>query len=189
MRSGLGPAPEPGRRRLSIHPADPVGARSDERPSFVSWRTCVPDIGGRAEQQPHNERSSRLADSKRSQFSATLAGNSTSAAADADALIERIEHAIGRSASQRDALEQLRAALVQAVERINATCPALVPATFTERLNAIQDRIWIMHDALLTLRLQVGEALASSYDCQWSAQSVQDWLTIEPAQYHGAETR
>jgi hypothetical protein len=64
-----------------------------------------------------------------------------------------------------------------------------VPATFTERLNAIQDRIWIMHDALLTLRLQVGEALASSYDCQWSAQSVQDWLTIEPAQYHGAETR
>ena len=78
---------------------------------------------------------------------------SISAAADADALIERIEHAVGPSASRRDALEQLRAALVQAVERINATCPALVPATFTERLNAIQDRIWIMHDALLTLRL------------------------------------
>ena len=75
-----------------------------------------------------------------------------SAAAD-DALIERIEHAIGPSASQRDVLEQLRAALVQAIERINATCSALVPATFTERLNAIQDRIWIMHDALLTLRL------------------------------------
>src|SRR6516165_5646655 len=75
---------------------------------------------------------------------------SISAAADADALIERIEHAVGPSASQRDALEQLRAALAQAVERINATCPALVPATFTERLN---DRIWIMHDALLTLRL------------------------------------
>jgi len=50
-------------------------------------------------------------------------------------------------------LEPLRAALVQAIERIDATCPALVPATFTERLNAIQDRIWIMHDALLTLRL------------------------------------
>ena len=84
--------------------------------------------------------------------SADLCG-SISAAADADALIERIEHAVGPSASRRDALEQLRAALVQAVERINATCPALVPATFTERLNAIQDRIWIMHDALLTLRL------------------------------------
>ncbi len=76
-----------------------------------------------------------------------------SAAADADALIERIGRAIGPSASQRDVLEQLRVALVQAIERINATCPALVPATFTERLNAIQDRIWIMHDALLTLRL------------------------------------
>ena len=75
-----------------------------------------------------------------------------SAAAD-DALIERIKHAIGPNASQRDVLEQLRAALVQAIERINATCSALVPATFTERLNAIQDRIWIMHDALLTLRL------------------------------------
>ena len=84
--------------------------------------------------------------------SADLCGN-ISAAADADALIERIERAIGPSASQRDVLEQLRASLVQAMERINAACPALVPATFTERLNAIQDRIWMMHDALLTLRL------------------------------------
>ena len=84
--------------------------------------------------------------------SADLCGT-ISAAADADALIERIERAIGPSASQRDVLEQLRASLVQAMERINAACPALVPATFTERLNAIQDRIWIMHDALLTLRL------------------------------------
>jgi hypothetical protein len=76
-----------------------------------------------------------------------------SAAADADALIERIERAIEPSASQRDVLDQLRAALVQAIERINATCPAAVPATPTERLTAIQDRIWAMHDALLTLRL------------------------------------
>src|SRR5262249_20286529 len=56
--------------------------------------------------------------------SADLCG-SISAAADADALIERIERAIGPSASQRDVLEQLRASLVQAMERINAACPAL----------------------------------------------------------------
>jgi hypothetical protein len=99
-----------------------------------------------------DQRTKRRPPAKAPLSSADLCG-SISAAADADALIERIEHAVGPSASRRDALEQLRAALVQAVERINATCPALVPATFTERLNAIQDRIWIMHDALLTLRL------------------------------------
>jgi len=84
--------------------------------------------------------------------SAELCG-STPAAADADALIERIERLIEPSASQRDALEQLRAALAQTIERINATCPAAAPATLTERLAAIQGRIWAMHDALFTLRL------------------------------------
>jgi hypothetical protein len=49
--------------------------------------------------------------------SANLCGG-TSAADDANALIERIEHAIGPNASQRDVLEQLRTALSQAVERI-----------------------------------------------------------------------
>src|SRR5215470_8198735 len=84
--------------------------------------------------------------------SADLCGN-ISATAAADALIERIERAIEPSASQRDVLEQLRAALAQTIERINATCPAAVPAALTQRLAAIQDRIWAMHDALLTLRL------------------------------------
>jgi hypothetical protein len=45
----------------------------------------------------------------------------TSAAADANALIERIEQAIAPSASKRNVLEQLRAALAQAIERIKAT--------------------------------------------------------------------
>jgi len=101
---------------------------------------------------PANRLSDAASPAKAPLSSADLCG-SISAAADADALIERIERAIGPSASQRDVLEQLRATLVQAIEQIDATCPALVPATFTERLNAVQDRIWIMHDALLTLRL------------------------------------
>src|SRR5262245_12768966 len=83
--------------------------------------------------------------------SADLCGSTP--ATTADALIERIERAIEPSASQRDVLEQLRAALAQTIERINATCPAAAPATLTERLAAIQGRIWAMHDALLTLRL------------------------------------
>jgi hypothetical protein len=84
--------------------------------------------------------------------SANLCGN-VAADADADALIERIERLIEPTASQRDALEQLRTAVAQVIERINAPCPAAAPATLAQRLTAIQDRIWAMHDALLTLRL------------------------------------
>src|SRR5262249_30328875 len=73
--------------------------------------------------------------------------------ASADALIERIERVVGPNASQRDALEQLRRALAQAIERIAAACPAAMPTTVAERLKAIQDRIWAMHDTLLTIRL------------------------------------
>jgi hypothetical protein len=75
-----------------------------------------------------------------------------SAAADADAWIARIEQAITPAAPQREVLAQLRTALMQAVERITATCPSPPPATPTERLQAIQDRIWAMRDALLTIR-------------------------------------
>src|SRR5262245_34237741 len=96
---------------------------------------------------------------------AGLCGN-TSATADADALIERIEDAIEPSASQRDVLEQLRTALAQAIERVNATCPAAAPATAAERLTAIQDRIWAMHDALLTLRLPFENFYTSLTDDQ-----------------------
>ncbi len=73
--------------------------------------------------------------------------------ASVDALIERIEQAVVPNASQRGALEQLRRALAQAIERIATTCPSAVPGGLTERLNAIQDRIWVMHDALLSIRL------------------------------------
>src|SRR5262249_60902683 len=73
--------------------------------------------------------------------------------ASADPLIERIERAVEPNGSLRDALEQLRRALAQAIERIAAACPATMPTTVAERLKAIQDRIWAMHDALLTIRL------------------------------------
>jgi hypothetical protein len=73
--------------------------------------------------------------------------------ANADALLDRIEQAVGPNASQRGALEQLRRALAQAIERITTACPTAMPTSLAERLNAVQDRIWAMHDALLTIRL------------------------------------
>ena len=78
-----------------------------------------------------------------------------SPAADADAWIARIEQAITPAAPQREVLAQLRSALVQAIERITAACPSPPPATPTERLQAIQDRIWAMRDSLLTMRQPV----------------------------------
>jgi hypothetical protein len=96
---------------------------------------------------------------------AELCGNS-SAAGNADALTDRIEHAIRPSAVQRDVLKQLNAALAQAIERINSTCSRAIPATPTERLKAIQDRIWAMRDALLTIRLPLEKFYESLTDEQ-----------------------
>jgi hypothetical protein len=99
--------------------------------------------------------------------------------ANADALMERIERAVSPNASQRDALEQLRRALARAIERIAATCPAVVPANLAERLNAIQNRIWAMRDALLTIRLPF-EAFYTSLNDEQRQQLRQD--DPQPAQ-------
>jgi hypothetical protein len=74
-------------------------------------------------------------------------------AMDADALIARVEQAIAPTSSQREVLEQLRTALAAAVERINSSCPAAIPATPAQRLKVVQDRIWALRDGLLTIRL------------------------------------
>lgn len=93
---------------------------------------------------------------------------SATAAVDADTWIARIEQAIMPAAPQREVLKQLRSALAQAIERIKAVCPSPPPATPAERLEAIQDRIWAMRDALLTIR-QPFETLYSSLtqEQQW----------------------
>ena len=73
--------------------------------------------------------------------------------ASADGFIEKIHRAVEPNGSQRDALEELRGALARAIERITTSCPAAMPVSLAQRLKAIQDRIWAMHDALLTIRL------------------------------------
>ena len=72
---------------------------------------------------------------------------------DTSAEREKIDRAVEPNASQRDALEELRGALARGIERIATSCPAAMPVGLAQRLNAIQDRIWAMHDALLTIRL------------------------------------
>src|SRR5262249_55309687 len=93
------------------------------------------------------------------------------ASANADALIDRLERAVGPNASQRGALEQLRRGLAQAIERITTTCPTAMPTSLAERLNAIQDRIWAMHDALLTVRPPLETFYNSLRDDQWQRQA------------------
>src|SRR5215831_1150230 len=121
--------------------------------SIVDAAFTVPDSG---EQRGMHGRpgAGRLSDAspqaKTPLASANLCGANS---ASDDALIERIERAVGPNASQRDALEPFRRALAQAIERIAAACPATMPTTVAERLKAIQDRIWAMHDALLTIFL------------------------------------
>jgi len=111
----------------------------------------VDDRGARS--RPAGNQVSDAASPPTAPFSSSDRCGNVAADAAADALIERIERAVEPTASQRDALEQLRTAVALVIERINATCPGAAPATFAQRLTAIQDRIWAMHDALLTLRL------------------------------------
>ena len=79
--------------------------------------------------------------------------DATVANADANAMIERIERAVEPTASQRDAVEQLQRALAKAIERIKTSCPSAMSTTVADRLKTIQDRIWAMRDALLTIRV------------------------------------
>jgi hypothetical protein len=111
----------------------------------------VDDRGARS--RPAGNQLSDAAAPGTAAFSSTDRCGNVAADAAADALVERIERAVEPSASQHDALEQLRTAVAQVIERINTTCPGAAPTTFAQRLTAIQDRIWAMHDALLTLRL------------------------------------
>ena len=122
---------------------------------------------------------SRLSDASQANTALASADLCGRTSASADALMERIERAVSPNASQRDALEQLRPALAQAIERIAATCPTAVPASLAERLNAIQNRIWAMRDALLTIRLPL-ETFYSSLSDEQRQQLRQD--EPQPAQ-------
>ena len=137
---------------------DGAFATSDADDERCSASSCLPrkedgSVSGKTCQQGLGRKDGGTAlPAKEPESSAGLCGNEGEAAI-ADGLIERIEQTIQSREAQRDVLEQLRTAVTQAVERIKAACPAAMPANPAERLKAIQDRIWAMRDALLTLRL------------------------------------
>src|SRR5262249_26379033 len=84
----------------------------------------------------------------------------------ADDVIARIEQDIAPQATQREVLDELRTSLKQVIERVQAVCPATTAATPMDRLQTILDRIWAMHDALLTIRLPLEKFYGSLTDEQ-----------------------
>src|SRR5262249_33952324 len=121
--------------------------------SIVDAALTVPDSGG--QRGMHGRPSAgRLSDAssqaKTPLASANPCGQNSAGCAHRTELIKA---AAGPNAPQGAPLEQSRRPLAQAIERIAAACPAAMPTTVAERLKAIQDRIWAMHDALLTIRL------------------------------------
>jgi len=75
-------------------------------------------------------------------------------------LIERIEHATRPDDEQHAALRELQAALSKAFDEIRTTCRDVAPITPTARLRAMQERLFAIRDAGLSIRI----ALAKFYD-------------------------
>jgi hypothetical protein len=75
-------------------------------------------------------------------------------------LIDRIEQATRPNEEQHAALRELQAALSKAFDEIRTTCRDVAPITPTARLKAMQERLFAIRDAGLSIRI----ALAKFYD-------------------------
>jgi hypothetical protein len=75
-------------------------------------------------------------------------------------LIEHIEQATRPNDEQNAALRELQAALSKAFDEIGTTCRDVAPITPTARLKAMQERLFAIRDAGLSIRV----ALAKFYD-------------------------
>jgi hypothetical protein len=85
----------------------------------------------------------------------------------ANVAFKQIEQRVVPTPAQRDALDELRAAMIKADQRINTPCvPALATASPPERLKAISDRLWAMRQAMLTMRTPLEKAYNSLTDQQ-----------------------
>ena len=92
----------------------------------------------------------------------------------ADGVVEWIEQAVAPSEAQRELLARLGSAMEQASERIAAVCPSGLPANPLQRLDTMQDRIWAMLDAALTIRVPLENFYASLSEEQKSRLSWSD---------------
>ncbi|MBO0757041.1 MAG: Spy/CpxP family protein refolding chaperone [Bradyrhizobiaceae bacterium] len=75
-------------------------------------------------------------------------------------LIERVEQTARPNEQQHAALRELQAALSKAFDEIRTTCRDVAPITPTARLKAMQERLFAIRDAGLSIRI----ALAKFYD-------------------------
>jgi hypothetical protein len=74
----------------------------------------------------------------------------------ADAAFKQIEERLALTPEQRPAFDDLHAAMVRALARIDAACaPSFATAAPPERMKAISDRLWALRQAMLTLRTPV----------------------------------
>jgi hypothetical protein len=72
-------------------------------------------------------------------------------------LIERVEQATRPNEEQQAALRELQAALSKAFDEIRTTCRDVAPITPTARLKAMQERLFAIRDAGLSIRIALGK--------------------------------
>jgi LTXXQ motif family protein len=68
---------------------------------------------------------------------------------------ERIQLTVQPTEAQQVSLDKLKATSTQAIEMLRAACPAETPATVTERLDAIANRLQVMLDAIGVVRREL----------------------------------
>jgi hypothetical protein len=85
----------------------------------------------------------------------------------ADAAFKQIEDRLTPTPEQRAAFDDLHAAMVRALARIDAACaPSFAVAAPPERMKAISDRLWALRQAMLTMRTPVERAYNALDDQQ-----------------------
>jgi len=85
----------------------------------------------------------------------------------ADAAFKQIEDRLTLTPEQRPAFDDLHAAMVRVLARIDAACtPSFANAAPPERMKAISDRLWALRQAMLTLRTPVERAYNAVDDQQ-----------------------
>ena len=87
----------------------------------------------------------------------------------ATALIEKIEQTLRPNEAQRGALEELRTALTASLDGLSATCRDVEPLTPTARLKWMQDRLYAVRNAALSIRTP----LSNFYDALSDEQKTQ----------------
>jgi len=86
---------------------------------------------------------------------------------------EQIARTIELTEAQKQELEKLRAASAQASEGLKTACPVTVPSTLDGRLDAAQQRVTALIQAVGTVRPAVRDFYASLTDEQKAALSIQ----------------